>query len=732
MRYTELIPNVKWNCPSSNNRNVLIICHLQQIPYYLSKVKDFIWERFTNVTIWQINSKIDDRNQLLKEVDQMDAVICFITELLVSTPNKIGDDLLPAVIEKKCPFLPIVDGENLKQIFEQKYGHIHFAKRKGKWKIGFDAIEEFIKELPSSEEKRNQWFELSYRDIEYFSQSYFISYRKVDGKYIDYLQHRIHEEPSLIDTQLWYDSYLAPGEDYNENLKKIIEKCSAVILVITPHLLEPDNYVLRIEIPFAKECGKPMIGILMEQTDLRTIQDLYGVKKIYKLEEGTSFKDILFDVGIPIPDVDSYPHHLYELATAYIDGNDVECNMKIACELLYQAIQYKHLAAYEKLIEIKTGEYEECKQQYEESVMKISLVADYLNEIEDNSDLDNDSDERIKRLLKIKDDNECKIHNDSYKDIVEATRLFDEYIKILEERYKINSTKRYFIPLLDCLRKYGEFYLNQHMLKEAVDQLLVFYKYVEPLKRQEPNKLFTYLSVASLLLAKTYHALEDYDIAEQYYKESINIDRILNDDDFTFSSVTYTNLLTSLCEFGYFCKKRGKLLKAKIMYQEVLKTIQNNGTVYVMNWNTNIAYYGYHDETSAKKTKEAERFARIGLWEIETEFLKVGKFRPTIKTYPRKLITDPKILKSCDGDEVQLLSHEIMINSIAKIRWLTDFVSKSELELDICQNKFCMNAKCLMALMALDINEVCQLVVHTVDMDQATEILHEIVETLNE
>lgn len=197
MKYTELIPNVKWNCPSDNNRNVLIICHLQQIPYYLSQVKNFIWEQFTNITIWQTNSEIGDRNQFLKEVDQMDAVICFITELLVSTQNEIGDDLLPTVIEKKCPFLPIVDDENLEQILEQKYGHIHFAKRKERRKIRFDVIEKFIKGIPSSEEKRKQWFELSHRDIEYFSQSYFISYRKADGKYIDYLQRRIHKEPFL-------------------------------------------------------------------------------------------------------------------------------------------------------------------------------------------------------------------------------------------------------------------------------------------------------------------------------------------------------------------------------------------------------------------------------------------------------------------------------------------------------------------------------------------------------
>lgn len=686
MKYTELIPNVKWNCPSGNNRNVLIICHPQQIPYYLSQVKDFIWERFTNITIWQTNSEIGDRNQLLKEVDQMDAVICFITEILASTPNEIGDDLIPAVIEKKCPFLPILDDENLEQTFDQKYGHIHFAKCKEKREIRFDVIEEFIKGLPFSEEHRNQWFELSNRDIEFFSQSYFISYRKVDGKYIDYLQHRIHEDPSLIETQLWYDSYLVPGEDYDKNLITIIEKCSAVILVITPHLLEPDNYVLRIEIPFAKKCGKTVIGVLMEETDLRAIRDLYGVEKIYKLEEWASFTDILFDAGIPIPDVDSYPLRLFGLATAYIGGSNVEHNMKIACDLLYQAAQYKYMPAYEKLIEIKTGEYEEHQRQYDES----------------------------------------------YKDTDEAVRLFERYIKILEERYETSPIKEYFIPLLDYLRKYGEFYLNQGMLKEAVDHLFVFYKYAESLERQEPDMLITHLSVASLLLAKTFDALEDYDMAKKYYKKSVDIDRMLIDGNYYCYSTTYTNLLTSLCAFGEFYQKRGNLLNAKIMYQEVLQTIQNNVTFYGMDWDQDRTYIGHHDENSAKKTEEIDCLARISLWEIETELLKMGKFRPTIKTYSRDLITESRILKNCDGDEIQLLSHEIMINSTAKIRWLLKYVSESEWEFDICQNKFCMDAKSPMAIMSLDVSDTCQLVVHTTDMDRATEILQEIVMKLND
>lgn len=96
-QYTELIPSVRWNCLSHNNRNVLIICYPQQIPYYLSNLKNFILERFTNITIWHTNLEITDKNQRLKEVDQVDAVICFVTELLTLTQNVIGDDLIPII-----------------------------------------------------------------------------------------------------------------------------------------------------------------------------------------------------------------------------------------------------------------------------------------------------------------------------------------------------------------------------------------------------------------------------------------------------------------------------------------------------------------------------------------------------------------------------------------------------------------------------------------------------------
>lgn len=144
-----------------------------------------------------------------------------------------------------------------------------------------------------------------------------------------------------------------------------------------------------------------------------------------------------------------------------------------------------------------------------------------------------------------------------------------------------------------------------------MEQLLILYSYAAPLGKEEPNKMYTYLSTASLLLAKTYYAMGKYEDAERYFGKSVDTDRTLNDDS-TYNAITYTNLLTSLCEFGDFCQKQGKLLKAKIMYEEVMQTIQKNGMFFRNSWSDSF-YNGYHDEATAEKTEKAKRFAMISL-----------------------------------------------------------------------------------------------------------------------
>lgn len=618
MKYKELVPNVKWNCSSSKNTNILILCHPQQIPYYLSKLKDYIWERFSNVTIWQSKMEVTDKFQLLKEVEHMDAVICFVTELFMSSSNKIVDFLFLNIIKLKKPVLPIVVGEGLENVFDKKYSHIHFIKCKDIRKLRYDMIEEFVRGIQVTRTKQHQWFEVQDARFECFSQSFFISYRKVDGKYIDYVQRKIHKEMALIDTQLWYDSYLVPGENYDENLIKMINKCSVILLLVTSHLLESDHYVKRVEMRYAKKFRKPVVAILMEKMEKKDLEALfyqYGIDKVYDLREWKSFTDILSDANIQLPDVEIYPQRLVRIGMAYMNGMHIERNVQIACELLYQATKYSYLPAFEKLLEIKTGEYEEEIQRYEEAVKEATSIEVDINILDENTEYIDNKNFLIEELLESK----SRKSKETYKDYEEAVTLFEDYIYLLKSEYKEQKNENAFISLLDCLRKYGEFCLKEEKLDKAYKHLLEFYGYVKDLDKKGPNKFCTYLSIASMLVGKTLNEMGEYKKAEKYIRKSVDIDRMLNNDNTMYNSITYTNLLTSLCELGNFYQKRGEFLKAKIMYEEVLITIQNTGTFYTTEWESDKVYDGYDNEETAKKTSEAERFAIISLWEIQRE-----------------------------------------------------------------------------------------------------------------
>ena len=687
MEYTELIPNLRWNSPIYNNINLLILSHPKQEFFFTSHIEEFIWSRFPNTTIWNIQKDISNEKHLIEEVKQMDATICYITELFLVDSN-IADRILEFIIRNNYLLLPIFNDQKLETVFNDRYGHIQFVKGGQGRYFCFDEIEKFLKKIKPREEKKYNEICLLDKSLKNFSQSYFISYRKKDGRYVDYIQRKIHQELEFFDTQLWYDSYLPPGENFDENLKRAIDNCTAVILLVTPNLFEVNNYVLEIEIPYARSCQKSIIAILMENTDLAKLK----IEKAYKLEEWESFKAILEDAGVAIPNTKPYPRHLVQIGITYMKGEEVERNIDIACELFYQAVQYQCLEAYEKLIEIKTGEFED----------KLNVFEEVAN-----------SEENL------------------YKDIEEAIALFQNFIQVLKTRYHTSRSKKNLIKLLEYLRKYGEFCFNEELFEEAHFQFSEMYNYTVYIEEQEVKTLYTYRSTACLLIGKTFDKCGNYKKAEEFYRKSVDIDRVLNDGDLTSNSITYTNFLTSLYELGKFLQNRSELLKAKIVYQEILVTIQNNRTAYGKDWKSDVAYIGYVDVNAAMKTERFEQYARSSLRKLESILEKLGKYRPEVKNVSRSYITDSRILRQDQKEKIQLLSHQIMINNLNKMRWLVEYLAKIDLDFDICQKKYCVNAKSLLAIMSLDINDVCELIIHSVNFDMVDNILRKIVTELN-
>lgn len=101
--FTELIPNLYWNCNPSTNKNILVLRHPQMVNYYMPLLKDKIWKSFSNVTIWQTNTEIQETSELLNEVEKMDVIIVLVSEMFMSTQHAIRNLVLPYIISKGIP-----------------------------------------------------------------------------------------------------------------------------------------------------------------------------------------------------------------------------------------------------------------------------------------------------------------------------------------------------------------------------------------------------------------------------------------------------------------------------------------------------------------------------------------------------------------------------------------------------------------------------------------------------
>lgn len=674
MGYEELLPNLKWNACPHTNKNIVVICHPTQINYYLPSIKEYIWTKISKVTIWQTKNRIDNVELLEEEISNMDVVICLVSELLIGTNNVIIDSVIPKIINREINFIPCaVEGNNIEIRFNNKFENIHIIKGKNLTDLYEKICDYLIPRLNNYSDNRIAYN--NYNLIKKYNTSFFISYRKKDGKYIENIQNKIHEDKRLLGVQLWYDAYLMPGKNYDNSLRFVIEQSELVILIVTPNLLEKDNYVMDIEIPFAKRCGKKIIPIMFENVDDDTFLRHYKIENIYNLSEWNSFSDILLNEGIELENDIFYPYLLREIANEYIKGTLFEKNYDIAIELLQQALEYGYMDAYIDLIEIKSGKF------------------------------------------------------DAYYNFEETISLYDKYTKYLKDNFIINKDKKNFTKMLDYLRKYSEFYMCHKQFIEAESKLLELYDYIKDIEKKGDIQLMTYLSTCCLLLGKNYNNMKKYNSAEFYLRKSMKIDYdIYNGEIDNGNSITFINCLTSLCELGEFYLSLNRIQKAKIMYLEILSLIKSTGTFYVFE---DTIRKGSENEYVAKNIRNLMHYAMTGIERIEVIENLYGVYNPNISKKGCYYLGDYGIdKKKCYN---YIISHEFIINSIEKMVYFIRYINilKDDSEIQIKQQGVCITPTCLHDIIRIDPLDSCEILIYTDDLKKLNEALRKMVEALS-
>ena len=170
----------------------------------------------------------------------------------------------------------------------------------------------------------------------------------------------IHKNPLCRDIAIWYDEFLAPGEDFNENIAEALEKSALFTLLVTPNLLEDQNYVMRVEYPEAKKAGKEILPVEMVKTDRAEMAAKYlGIPTSVKGENDEEFRKRFTEglKSIAIRENDSDPAHNFLIGLAYLNGIDVEKDTERAVGLISGAAEAGLPEAMEKL----AGMYEKAE-----------------------------------------------------------------------------------------------------------------------------------------------------------------------------------------------------------------------------------------------------------------------------------------------------------------------------------------------------------------------------------
>jgi TIR domain len=121
----------------------------------------------------------------------------------------------------------------------------------------------------------------------------FISYSRHDRAYVDRLAAHLKDQGEGV----WYDREIASGDRWSTVVKRQIETCDAMIVVMSP--TAETSEMVENEIDLARSRGKPLVPLLLEgepffglrhlhYTDVRAARDLPGTEFTRRAHTGTT------------------------------------------------------------------------------------------------------------------------------------------------------------------------------------------------------------------------------------------------------------------------------------------------------------------------------------------------------------------------------------------------------------------------------------------------------------
>ena len=314
-------------------------------------------------------------------LDDMNLVVIPVTGRLLADFDAVRDVVF-AARGRGIPILPILIEKVSMDEYQTVFASTQFIdKHLGINPIGYSTSLETYLASYKSNASFNESIHAS------FDVKAFVSYRHKDRPLMQELIRNIHDNPGLVDVAVWYDDKLTAGRDFNDEILTSVRAADVFILAVTPSLLEAGNYVERKEYPTAVEAGIPILPVMVADTPLSTLYEMYP-----GLPEPCSFdmiesrlRDLLGDRLDRANDNDG--EHLFYMGLAYLFGTGVEIDRARARDLFiradelgfYEALRWLAIMCFDTSIDSMPAESETeyCRRYC------IACYKEYRNNTED-------------------------------------------------------------------------------------------------------------------------------------------------------------------------------------------------------------------------------------------------------------------------------------------------------------------------------------------------------------
>ncbi len=392
-----------------------------------------------------------------------------------------------------------------------------------------------------------------------FSGKIFLSYRKTDRRYAQELIRTIHNIRSLERVSIWFDEFVSSGEMWSDRINEAIGQSDVVLLMVSPSITEPDNYVIREEYPTARKCGKPIVSAVKTANKSATpsIEELRrlfpGLRVLVDGDDADELEQALWEVATGVT---STPETDYLIGLAFFNGIDMERDMERAVSLIIASARRNVPDAVRKLAEMYwLGDG--VAVNYENSILwrkrLVELREQKLNETHGLSDA-------LAYVGAVESLADSLYELSSYRESLVYAKLLEQTSSLSENL----SFTRYQARAYDLCGR------NCRMLGLYDDALAYADKYHKLAERQYSQDPSTdalhNISVACARVGDSYYAGGDFEQAEAWYLRSLEIDRAIDGELRSIDSAS--SLSTSLLMLGDIYMRRGAFAQADPIYVE--------------------------------------------------------------------------------------------------------------------------------------------------------------------